>query len=260
MTNLIKKIINLKPILIFGNKIFQDKNYISTQELTKIEKAKTPSRTEIINFLLSLTKSENYLEIGVRDPSKNFDKIICQNKYSVDPGVEYEENPVDYKMTSDVFFDFLKNGKLENISSKIKFDAIFIDGLHISIQVEKDIINSLNFIKDDGFIILHDCNPPTEHHQRENYSYINSPASILWNGTTWKAFYKFRHHKELNSICFDTDWGVGVFSKKKLPLFNALKGGVKNKFYEFEFLNKNRIHFLNLHLFNNWVHKLKNNE
>ena len=85
MANLINKLFNLKHLLVLGNKIFQDKYFLSTKEFSKIEKEKSPTRTEIINFLLTLTNGGDYLEIGVRDPSNNFDKINCKNKYSVVP-------------------------------------------------------------------------------------------------------------------------------------------------------------------------------
>jgi hypothetical protein len=249
----------LKKVRI-GRSIIEDTCFITSDELTKKEINKSPSRSEIINFLMNLTDVENYLEIGVRTPESNFLKIKCKNKYSVDPGLEYEENPVDFKVTSDVFFKLLEENKLDKIKSDIKFDLIFIDGLHLSYQVEKDIINSLNFIKDNGFIVLHDCNPPTEYHQREDYYFKNSPANILWNGTTWKAFYKFRHFKNLKSICFDTDWGVGVFTKKEVPLFNNIEGKIQNEFYEFDILDKNREHFLNLISFDKWRESVATNK
>ena len=52
-------------------------------------------------------------------------------------------------------------------------------------QLERDIDNALKFIKEDGFIIVHDVNPPTEWHARENYTFFNSPARGAWNGTAW---------------------------------------------------------------------------
>lgn len=245
----------LKKIRI-GKSVLEDEVFIKTVSLSEKEASKSPSRSEIINFLLTLTASENYLEIGVRNPESNFFKINCKNKYSVDPGLEAEKNVADFPVTSDVFFELLAQNKVDKINKEIKFDLIFIDGLHLSFQVEKDILNSLKYIKDDGFIVLHDCNPPTEYHQRENYHYRNSPAGILWNGTTWKAFYKFRHYQNLKSICFDTDWGVGVFTKNEIPLFNNLEG-VENEFYEFDILDKNRRKFLNLHSFDNWTKSIE---
>ena len=88
-----------------GYKIFKNPVFLSGREKSRLEEQKTPSRTEIINFLLSaLNRETNYLEIGVRNPDDNFNLIKADSKYSVDPGVEFEENPVDFPMTSDAFF------------------------------------------------------------------------------------------------------------------------------------------------------------
>lgn len=239
-----------------GKSILNDPFYKATQELTQLETVKYPKRTAIINYLLTLVQGDNYLEIGVRDPKKNFTEILCKNKYSVDPGIEFENNPVDFKMDSDTFFKHLSQGDL-SISSDIKFDIIFIDGLHRSFQVEKDILNSLDYISNDGFIIVHDCNPASEFHQRENYNYRNSPAGTFWNGTTWKAFYKFRHQHGLYSICFDTDWGVGVFSKKKHLQFNNIKTSLANPYFEYSIFNSNKKIHLNLTDFNAWKNEVK---
>lgn len=251
MNSIKRTITKLLDKIKVGERIINDDVFTATEEKTQLEIHKKTRRTDIINFLLSLTPAEEYLEIGVRDPRKNFDRIKCKKKYSVDPGKEFKENPVDYKMTSDLFFDKLGKGDL-NISSEIKFDTIFVDGLHISNQAEKDIINSLKYIKDDGFVILHDCNPPSEYHQRENYKFVNSPAGPFWNGTTWKAFYKYRHQSELYSICFDSDWGVGVLAKISHPMFNNIPNGIENEYYEFSQLEKNRKVFMNLKSFEEW--------
>jgi hypothetical protein len=252
MITIKKKIKHFLNKIKIGEKILKDSYFIATKEFTQIEILKTPERSEIINFLLNLTENNNYLEIGVRDPQDNFSKINCRNKYSVDPGIEFKDNPVDFQVTSDDFFELLKENKLDKLDNTIKFDAIFIDGLHLSNQVEKDIQNSLKYIKDTGFIILHDCNPPTAFHQRENYYFRNSPAGGYWNGTTWKAFYKYRHQAGLYSICFDTDWGVGVISKKKYLMFNTIQNEIENEYYEYRLLNENRCKYLNLQLFEEW--------
>ena len=60
---------------------------------------------------------------------QNFNKIKATKKYSVDPGIEFKENPVDFKMTSDVFLKLSTNQVLSN---DIEFDVIFIDGLHLA--------------------------------------------------------------------------------------------------------------------------------
>src|SRR5690554_2602215 len=249
MINRIKKYYNA------GWQIINDPFHIKVLQLDKKEVAKTPLRSDIINFLLVKLKRETtYLEIGVRNPADNYDKINSTIKYSVDPGIEYKENPVDFKLTSDDFFSQLKNGKILN--QEIKFDVIFIDGLHLAEQVDRDIKNALEFIKDDGFIVLHDCNPPTEWHSRENHLYRLSPAGSNWNGTTWKAFFQWRKNKTLFSCCVDTDWGIGILSKSQKigkPTF------VENKYFEFCVLEQNRVDSLNLISLNNLKELLKSN-
>ncbi len=256
MNSLKQYIINIKNSYTLGKRIIHDPYFKKTSVETRIEIEKGPRRTVIINYLLSLTPAQNYLEIGVRNPEKNFNRINCKNKISVDPGIEYEENPVDYKMTSDDFFRKIRNGNIE-IDKKIKFDIIFIDGLHLANQVERDIVNSLDFISKTGFIILHDCNPPSQFHARESYDFLNSPARNFWNGTTWKAFYKFRHEKLLYSICFDTDWGVGVISKTKYAGFNNLELPMENPYFEFNSHLKNKKFYMNLQNFHDWNKTLK---
>ena len=175
-----------------GKRFLNDSFHVTIQKRTNEEFEKRPFRFDIINHLLqSLNKSETkYLEIGVRDPNDNFKHINSIIKYGVDPGLEFKENPVDFKLTSDAFFEQLKSGEILN--KNIKFDVIFIDGLHLAEQVEKDIQNALEFLTDDGYVVLHDCNPPSEFHASESHAYKLSPAYGYWNGTTWKAFFKYR--------------------------------------------------------------------
>jgi hypothetical protein len=225
-----------------GNANLQDPAFHAAQIKSLLELSKRPLRTEIINFILSLFKRDTcYLEIGVRNPDHNFNQIQANIKYSVDPGLEFEENPVDFKITSDDFFNKLDNNEI--LSSSIRFDVIFIDGLHLAEQVDRDIQNAMNYIKDDGFIVLHDCNPPTEWHARTNYNYYNSPAGILWNGTTWKAFLKWRFNPNIQSCCIDSDWGVGILSKCH-KIGDSIEPS--NPFYEFSELTANRKNHLNL--------------
>ncbi len=244
-------LINLKNSYINGKRIIDDPYFVGTRIETQNEISKRPRRTTIINYLLSLTPGQNYLEIGVRNPEKNFNSIICKNKISVDPGIEFKENPVEYRMTSDEFFQKLRVGTTD-IDKNLKFDVVFIDGLHLADQVERDILNSIDFVTDEGFIVLHDCNPPSEFHARESYDFLNSPAGAFWNGTTWKAFYKFRYHKYLYSICFDADWGVGVISKFKYPEFNNLELPIANPYFEFNSHIRNRKLNMNLQNFDAW--------
>jgi hypothetical protein len=237
--------VTLKKLLKYyswGGRFLTDKYQIEGKLKTQMEFTKQPYRHEILNYLLQTLKRQTYyLEIGVRNPNDNFNLIKSDFKYSVDPGLEFKENPVDFILTSDEFFMKLRNNEILN--TELKFDVIFIDGLHTAEQVDSDIHNAMDFIKDDGFIVVHDCNPPTEYHAREEYGYELSPAQHLWNGTTWKGYVKWRKNKMLYSCTIDTDWGVGIFSKtQNIGTFLELQ----NEFYEYSIFDKNRKEFLNL--------------
>ena len=189
-------------------------------------------RYDIINEIINKHSFKTYLEIGVCDPSVCFDKVICDVKHGVDPGVEFKENPVDYKMTSDDFFYFL-----DLQEDPRKYDVVFIDGLHKSYQVKKDILNSLRYLNPNGYIILHDCNPPNNYMAREDYLVDGKYAP--WNGTTWKAIYWARTHRsDLNVLTVDTEWGIGIIRnnfKLNTPLVQN-----PNSFYEFSIMDANR--------------------
>jgi len=220
------------------------------------ESLRSPSRTQVINFLLSLSHEDtHYLEIGVRNPKDNYDHIKATTKYSVDLGIEFKENPVDFQLTSDDFFKKLSANEI--LSNDIQFDVIFIDGLHLAEQVDKDIYNALKYIKSDGFIVLHDCRPPSEWHARESYEFLHTPALSCWNGTTWKAFLKWRSNPAINSCCIDSDWGIGILSKG-FQIGENIE--LTNPFFEFKLLEKNRKNYLNLIDFDSFkknIEKLK---
>jgi len=199
------------------------------------------TRIDIINFLSNRFGAKNYLEIGVRNPWECFDHIICDNKDSVDPGIESVENNVKYKYTSDEFFRVLENGELDK-EKDFKWDVIFIDGLHTSYQVERDIKNSLNHLSENGTIVLHDCNPPTEYHARADYYDYSTVAQGCWNGTVWKAIYKLRcFNKDVDVCVVDKDLGCGVVRKGSQEL-----SAFDNPYFDYELFNINRVRHLNL--------------
>jgi hypothetical protein len=204
-------------------------------------------RSDIINEIIKHHKFEKYLEIGVAHPERCFDKIEVKVKHSVDPGVEVPEKVAMYPLTSDDFFSSLKQGKL-NLESDYKWDLIFIDGLHLCDQVEKDAINAFNQISDNGYIVFHDCSPPTVHHAREDYSDKSTPAGWLWNGTTWKAIQKLRQGKIINSsidvITVNEDWGCTILRKGNGESY--IFDPSYNQFYEFYKFDEKRKEILNL--------------
>lgn len=157
------------------------------------------NRTKIINTFIEKRNYNSYLEIGVAEGS-NFESINIENKTGVDPSDEYKGNI--YRMTSNEFFELNRN------SLHKKYDIIFIDGLHLSGQVIKDVKNSLEVLSDNGVIVLHDCNPATEDNQVIPYK------KGLWNGDVWKAVLYFRINLDGYDIfTVDADFGCGIIQK-----------------------------------------------
>ena len=155
-------------------------------------------RIEIINKIIKSHNLKDYLEIGC-DQNELFLKVKIQNKIGVDPN-----NGGTHRMTSDTFFS-----KNEN-----KFDLIFIDGLHIYSQVLKDIHNSLNCLKENGFILVHDCFP---------FGYYDQAiprAQKKWNGDVWKAIVEMRTLNYVDTYVGAFDNGIGLILKRKntMPL------------------------------------------
>ncbi len=76
-------------------------------------------RTDIINALIQKYGYKSYLEVGTQDPTSNFDKVNAECKVSIDP---FPRGEVTFVGTSDEYF--------KSISDDVKYDIIFIDGLH----------------------------------------------------------------------------------------------------------------------------------
>ena len=186
-------------------------------------------RYDIINYLIEKYKLINYLEIGVFK-GENIREVKAPHKDGVDPGVEgYTPPEVNYPMTSDSFFELIKG------HDDIKYDIIFIDGLHHADQVEKDIKNALNHIVKDGFILLHDCNPVSYEAQ------LVPRQTIAWNGDVWKAFVDFKaHYPMMECSVVDTDFGVGVIKVGECVC--TLQANI----WEWDYFNSNRKQLLNL--------------
>lgn len=186
-------------------------------------------RYRVINKLINNLSYTRYLEIGVRKGAC-FQKVRAPEKIGVDPD---ESSAATYHITSDEFFR----------SNSEKFDIIFIDGLHHAEQVEKDIKNALLHLKDNGTILLHDCNPRSFKSQkvpRETY---------IWNGDVWKAWVKFIQEncdKDLTAFTVNTDEGLGIIFKGALGIKDLLPGATGKGCIEYNALVEDREKYLNL--------------
>lgn len=180
------------------------------------------TRTEIIQGLINKINGKSYLEIGM-GLGINFSQIKCNYKVCVDPNPIV---PVTYRLTSDAFFE--QNNEM--------FDIIFIDGLHWSEQVYRDILNSFKVLNEGGYIICHNINPHIEYMQ-------HYPQTMLgeWTGDCWKAWVKLKTERnDLNMIVVDSDYGCGVISRGQQKLIKV------NEELTWVLLETNRVKLLNL--------------
>lgn len=193
------------------------------------------NRVDIIQTLINKFKYKSYLEIGVAG-GECFNSIICDMKVGVDPRLD---GPATVRLSSDTYFEQY---------SDAKFDIIFIDGLHHSDQVTRDIQNSLNALNSNGTIVMHDCSPTTEYMQL-----VPCPVGINeWTGDVWKSVVQFRQEYTYETFVVDTDLGVGII-RPNGPAQNKL---VITDELIFDNLVKNRSNWLNLitpEAFNNWI-------
>lgn len=191
-------------------------------------------RFDIINHFITKYNFVNYLEIGVFH-GECIEAVIAKHKDGVDPGNEGVVHPkVNFPITSDDFFNLIKD-------HDIQYDIIFIDGLHHSEQVIKDITNSLKHSIDNGVIAMHDCNPPTKAHAQ-----VPRNGQREWNGDTYKAFLQSRiDNPQHKHFVVNDDWGVGVILKNQGD-FSISKDELQQGIDSWDYFDQNRDKLLNL--------------
>jgi hypothetical protein len=182
--------------------------------------------TKIINSLISERGYSKYLQIGI-DNGVNLALVSATTKVGVDPSpqrTDFNDDTTIYVSESDSFF--------ENWDKRQKFDLIFVDGLHTSEQVEKDILNSLKVIRKNGAILIHDIEPPNEWYARPHSQYKYGEG---WCGDVWKSFWNLELHPfEIGT--FEIEYGLGIIDTSKFRKFDPK---VPKTFSELHKANKN---------------------
>ena len=179
------------------------------------------NRLEVIQTIINKTKTQTYLEIGVRYGTV-FLRIRAPRKIAVDPLFKIpllkkvffmmnNLNSAYYQKTSDDFFreDF------ESFKDK-KIDVAFIDGMHTYEQSLKDVKNCLRYLNEGGVVILHDCNPVTEAMAAPSYEIFKEmpQRGKAWCGGVWKTIVHLRSlHDDLNIFVLDCDYGLGIVTR-----------------------------------------------
>jgi len=156
-------------------------------------------RWDVINRFGHTHGYTSYLEIGL-SAGKNFRRVTFADKTSVDPAqTQYAHADPTFKMPSDVFFETIARPEGR------AYDLVFIDGLHESMQVDKDIAGALACLNPGGTVMLHDCNPIDEARQRV------PRTQRAWNGDVWKSVVRFRAtNTRYGCLVVDADQGLGI--------------------------------------------------
>ena len=174
-------------------------------------------RWDLIDYLNNKYSFSSYLEIGCND-DELFSRIKIKNKIGIDPVIGG-----NMKITSDDFF----------LQNNLKFDCVFIDGLHIYDQVKRDILNSSKFLNENGFILVHDCLPKS----------LSSQAvpryKLTWNGDVWKAIVDLRQEPNLEIFTCLADEGISIIQNKENSNILKLDKNISElKFKDFYYNHK----------------------
>ena len=212
-------------------------------------------RVTLIQSLMKQKGLKNYLEIGVFNGHVFF-RIKSTFKIAVDPEFKFDAlrkigktiiNPYNlfnkyYLETSDDFF----TQDAPALFTKNKIDVALVDGMHEYAYELRDVENILNYLSDDGVIIMHDCNPATKEAARTYEKWKAMGSTGQWNGDVWKAIVHLRSlRKDINVFVLDCDYGLGIITKRK-PENNLSFSVQQINAFIYEDFNANRTQWINL--------------
>lgn len=213
------------------------------------------NRVKLIQLLMKQKGLSNYLEIGVFNGHVLF-KVKSRFKIAVDPEFRFDSlrkmgktilNPYNlfnkyFSKTSD---DFFKEDAPDLFAQK-KIEVTLIDGMHEYAFSLRDVENTLDYLSEDGVIILHDCNPQTKVAAGSFEEWAARGSKGAWNGDVWKTILHLRSLRDdVNVFVLDCDHGLGIVTKRKPE--NKLNYTLQeiNQF-QFEDLDANRQQWINL--------------
>jgi hypothetical protein len=219
------------------------------------------NRIDIAQNILDRLGGGTYLEIGVSSGS-SFIPMKAKKKWGVDPfyvltkkrllkysvfsalGLKIEKL---FRTTSDQFFS-----RKQKMLARHGITVCLVDGLHTYQQALRDVLNTLPYLKPDGVIVMHDCNPATE--------LVGAPAESInellkrdlpgwdgsWSGDVWKAVVHLRSlQNDVEAFVLDCDTGVGIVTKRK-PKATLGYSEQDIRDMDYHFLEKHRRELLSL--------------
>jgi Methyltransferase domain len=165
-----------------------------------------------------------YLEIGVWRGFV-FRQITAEEKIAVDPTLKLSARSrrlADATARATHYFETSSDAFFANETALLEqhdISVALIDGLHTYGQVVRDVENTLRYLRDDGVIVLHDCNPASAAIACPVSSFADFRAqnhwwNVNWSGDVWKAIVYLRSTRhDLRVAVLKCDRGVGVVRK-----------------------------------------------
>lgn len=156
------------------------------------------NRADMINMIAKKINAKSYLEIGVQT-GKTYRAVEVRDKTGVDPDPIWKDPT--HLMTSDQFFDQIDGD----------YDIIFVDGLHHSEQVYKDIENAITRLRDGGVILVDDVAPLKRSWQ------TREPSDVHWCGDVWRGWLETRidNMEEFYTRTYNVAFGIGIMTKEQ---------------------------------------------
>lgn len=154
-----------------------------------------------INNLAAIFNFKTYLEIGVCTGA-TFASVRMRHRTGVDPCFRFDVAPQlaipDTWLitgTSNAFFNALRSNSIERYPSDMKWDLIFIDGLHVFEQALQDFNNSLAYAHDKTIWIFDDTIPSDPYASLRSmdtayeYRRLAGLKSTAWQGDVFKCVF-----------------------------------------------------------------------
>jgi hypothetical protein len=184
------------------------------------------NRIKAVQRALDGRSNPVYLEIGV-SKGQAFRRISADVKIAVDPVFRLSARTrelADAKGRSTHYFETTSDNFFQTETAFLEqhpVDVALIDGLHTYEQVVRDVEYTVRYLKDDGVIFLHDCNPALELIGRRAETWEDfvaqqkGPLVIgIWSGDVWKSIVYLRSMRDdLRVAVLKCDTGVGVVRK-----------------------------------------------
>jgi len=181
-------------------------------------------RKQLIQEIINKKKYTTYLEIGVFAGGVFF-PVKAKRKIAVDPEFTFGKfkrrkkilknlsnfNASYYEISSDDFFDKYADALFKDRP----IDICLIDGMHEYEYALRDVENTLNYLQQDGVIIMHDCNPRIAEAAISFQEWKNKNYEGNWNGNVWKTIIHLRSlRKDISVFVLDVDHGLGIVCKR----------------------------------------------